>query len=97
MRRNASSLRMAEAGATANAAQSSLNNQLHDAAALGDVAALREALAAGADVDARRAGGISRTPLARVVNPSLTISDERRTACVRPTLSWRIALSAHNK
>ena len=80
---------MAEAsgGATANAAaQSSLNNQLHDAAALGDVAALREALAAGADVDARRAGGISRTPLARVVNPSLTISDERRTACVRALL-----------
>ena len=77
---------MAEAGATANAAQSSLNNQLHDAAALGDVAALRKALAAGADVDARRAGGISRTPLARVVNPSLTISDERRTACVRALL-----------
>ena len=41
-RRNASSLRMA-AGATANAAQSNLNNQLHDAAALEDVAALREA------------------------------------------------------
>ena len=77
---------MAEAGATANAAQSSLNNQLHDAAALGDVAALREALAAGADVDARRAGGISRTPLARVLHPMKTIPSERRTACVRALL-----------
>ena len=80
---------MAEAGATANAAQSSLNNQLHDAAALGDVAALRAALAAGADVDATKTNtlnGITRTPLALVVNPSMSISDEGRTACVRALL-----------
>ena len=79
---------MAEAGATANAAQSSLNNQLHDAAALGDVAALREALAAGAYVDERRTFNpdVSRTPLACVVATGMTISEERRTACVRALL-----------
>ena len=79
---------MAEAGATANAAQSSLNNQLHDAAALGDVAALREALAAGAYVDVRRTFNpdVSRTPLACVVATGMTISEERRTACVRALL-----------
>jgi hypothetical protein len=71
-------------GAAANAAaQSSLNDQLHDAAAIGDVAALRAALAAGANVDARRT---DRTPLARVLDPSRPISDERRTACVRALL-----------
>ena len=80
---------MAEAsgGATANAAaQSSLNDQLHDE--IGDVAALREALAAGAEAEARRTDpdGVSRTPLASVVTPSRTISDERRTACVRALL-----------
>ena len=62
---------MAEAssGATANAvAQSSLNDQLHDAAEIGDVVALHEALAAGAEVDSRRTGnGLTKTPLARVV------------------------------
>ena len=74
-------------GATANAAQSSLNNQLHDAAALGDVAALRAALAAGADVETRMTGnGVTRTPLARAVNPRITISEKRRTACVRALL-----------
>ena len=82
---------MAEAsGATANAAtQNSLNDQLHDAAGLGDVAALRAALAAGADVDATKTNtlnGITRTPLALVVNPSMSISDEGRTACVRALL-----------
>ena len=79
---------MAEAGATANAAQSSLNSQLYDAAAMGDVAALREALAAGADVDAKSTdpAGVSRTPLARVLHPMKTIPDERRTACVRALL-----------
>ena len=80
---------MAEAsfGATGNAAQSSLNDQLHDAAAIGDVAALREALAAGADVDARRTDSYyTRTPLARVVDPQKSISDERRTVCVRALL-----------
>ena len=79
---------MAEAGATANAAQSSLNSQLYDAAAMGDVAALREALAAGADVDAKMTdpAGVSRTPLARVLHPMKTIPSERRTACVRALL-----------
>ena len=78
---------MARAGATANAAQSSLNDQLHDAAEIGDVAALKEALAAGADADARRAAdGVSMTPLASVVAPGRTISDERMTACVRALL-----------
>ena len=77
---------MAEAssGATANAAQSSLNDQLHEAAEIGDVAALREALAAGAHVDARRAdpGGVSRTPLALVTSACVP----GRTACVRALL-----------
>ena len=69
-------------------AQSSLNDQLHDAAAIGDVAALGEALAAGADVEARRIdpAGVSRTPLARVLHPMKTIPYERRTACVRALL-----------
>ena len=80
---------MAEAsGATANAAaQSSLNDQLSAAAGMADVAALRAALAAGADVDARRTpNGVTRTPLARAVNPRITISEKRRTACVRALL-----------
>ena len=69
-------------------AQSSLNSQLYDAAAMGDVAALREALAAGAHVDAKRTdhAGVSRTPLARVLHPMKTIPSERRTACVRALL-----------
>ena len=69
-------------------AQSSLNSQLYDAAAMGDVAAVREALAAGADVEARRTdpAGVSRTPLARVLHPMKTIPYERRTACVRALL-----------
>ena len=77
---------MADDGTMSLAEAQSLNDQLHDAAAIGDVAALREALAAGADVDARRAGGISRTPLACVVATGMTISEERRTACVRALL-----------
>ena len=82
---------MAEAsgGVPANAAsQSSLNDQLLVAAGMGDLAALREALAAGADVEARRIdpAGVSRTPLARVLHPMKTIPDERRTACVRALL-----------
>ena len=78
---------MAEASGDA-ASQSSLNDQLHDAAAIGDVAALREALAAGAYVDERRTFNpdVSRTPLARVVATGMTISEERRTACVRALL-----------
>ena len=81
---------MAEAssGATANAvAQSSLNDQLHDAAEIGDVVALHEALAAGAEVDSRRTGnGLTKTPLARVVDPFVNVPDERRTACARALL-----------
>ena len=64
-----------------------MNAELHHAAAAGDVARLRAALAAGADVDARMTvNGITRTPLARVVGPGMTISDEGRTACVRALL-----------
>ena len=80
---------MAEAGsgATANApAQSSLDDELHAAAKSGDVVRLREALAAGADVDARRTDSYTKTPLARVCDPQNSISDERRTACVRALL-----------
>jgi len=78
----------ASGGATADAAaQSSLNDQLHAAAAIGDVAALRAALAAGADVDARKTeNDITKTPLARVVDPFTNVSHERRTACVRALL-----------
>ena len=80
---------MAEAGsgATANApAQSSLDDELHAAAKAGDVVRLRAALEAGADVDARRTDSYTKTPLARVCDPQNSISDERRTACVRALL-----------
>ena len=60
--------------------------QLHAAAATGDLAALCAALAAGADVEARRTDSYTRTPLARVTDPQNSISDERRTACVRALL-----------
>ena len=77
---------MAEASGDA-ASQSSFNDQLHNAAALGEMALLRMALAAGADVEARRtANGVTRTPLARVVDTRTTVSEERRTACVRALL-----------
>ena len=62
-------------------------DQLHAAAATGDLAALCAALAAGADVDARRTpNGVSKTPLARVVDPGMSLSEESRTACVRALL-----------
>ena len=78
---------MAEDSETSNAAPQSLNAELHLAAAAGDVVRLRAALTAGADVDARMTvNGITRTPLARVVGPGMTISDEGRTACVRALL-----------
>ena len=79
---------MADDGTMSLAEAQSLNDQLHDAAAIGDVAALREALAAGAYVDVRRTFNpdVSRTPLARVVDTRTTVSEERRTACVRALL-----------
>ena len=79
---------MADDGTMSLAEAQSLNDQLHDAAAIGDVAALREALAAGAYVDVRRTFNpdVSRTPLACVVATGMTISEERRTACVRALL-----------
>ena len=79
---------MADDGTMSLAEAQSLNDQLHDAAAIGDVAALREALAAGAYVDERRTFNpdVSRTPLACVVATGMTISEERRTACVRALL-----------
>ena len=73
---------------TSNATLQSLNVELHAAAKAGDVVRLRAALEAGADVDARRTDSYSytKTPLARVVDPHNSISDERRTACVRALL-----------
>ena len=65
--------------------------QLHDAAAIGDVAALREALAAGADVDAKRTdqAGVSGTPLARVLHPMKTIPSKGGQHASRP--AFRLA------
>ena len=73
---------------TSNATLQSLNVELHAAAKAGDVVRLRAALEAGADVDARRTDSYSytKTPLARVGDPQNSISDERRTACVRALL-----------
>jgi len=85
-------------GAAANAAaQSSLNDQLHDAAAIGDVAALRAALAAGADIESRKTKfGASRTPLCCAVEPDeeVEVSADNRTACVRALLSAGAVASA---
>ena len=85
-------------GAAANAAvQSSLNDELHDAAAIGDVAALRAALAAGADIEARKTKfGASRTPLCSAVEPDdeVEVSADNRTACVRALLSAGAVASA---
>ena len=47
---------------------------------------LRAALAAGAEVDSRRTDSVTRTPLARVVDPKNDVTEERRTACVRALL-----------
>ena len=77
---------MAASGDETSTALQSLNNQLHNAAALGDAALLRAALAAGAEVDSRRTDSVTRTPLARVVDPKNDVTEERRTACVRALL-----------
>ena len=79
---------MAEDSETPNAAPQSLNAELHAAAKAGDVVRLRGALAAGADVHATQqtVNGITRTPLARVVDPKNDVTEERRTACVRALL-----------
>ena len=78
----------ASGGATANAAaQSSLNNQLHAAAAAGDVAALRAALDAGANVDVRKVvNELNMTPLCAVLDLNFDVSVQDREACVRALL-----------
>ena len=78
-----------------------LNQRLHDAALAGDVVKLREAIAAGADVDARlpshEVGYKSQTPLCAVVCAA-EINRNRavkgRTACVRALLDAGASASA---
>ena len=78
-----------------------LNQRLHDAALAGDVVKLREAIAAGADVDARlpshEVGYKSQTPLCAVVC-ELDVKRDRaekgRTACVRALLAAGASASA---
>ena len=76
------------------------NELLHEACKAGDVEKLREAIAAGADVDARLAWEYSyksRTPLCAVVSASEVERDraeEGRTACVRALLDAGASASA---
>ena len=77
--------------------QESLNNLLHDAAEAGDVVRLRQAIAAGADVNARTEGNVRKTALVSVVRIQKVASDradERRTACVRALLAAGASASA---
>ena len=73
---------------------------LHEACKAGDVEKLREAIAAGADVDARLTWEYSyksRTPLCAVVSASEVERDraeEGRTACVRALLDAGASASA---
>ena len=78
-----------------------LNQRLHDAALAGDVVKLREAIAAGADVDARlpshEVGYKSQTPLCAVVCASevnRNRAEKGRTACVRALLDAGASASA---
>ena len=79
-----------------------LNQRLHDAALAGDVVKLREAIAAGADVEAiRREGSFTMTPLSSVVHRLAEIEDKvfcraekGRTACVRALLDAGASASA---
>jgi hypothetical protein len=77
-----------------------LNQRLHDAALAGDVVKLREAIDAGADVEAERGtwGSFTRTPLCSVVElHTEKVSDRAekgRTACVRALLDAGASASA---
>ena len=89
------------ARALAERAAHELNRQLHDAAAAGDVVKLREAIAAGADVEARMRfyplGHFSGTPLCSVVSADRVHADRAekgRTACVRALLDAGASASA---
>ena len=78
-----------------------LNQRLHDAALAGDVVKLREAIAAGADVNARLpahdVGDKSQTPLCAVVcaaELNRNRAEKGRTACVRALLDAGASASA---
>ena len=88
-------------GDGAEESREELNQRLHDAALAGDVVKLREAIAAGADVNARLpahdVGYKSQTPLCAVVCAA-EINRNRavkgRTACVRALLDAGASASA---
>ena len=83
-----------------------LNHQLHDAADAGDVVKLRQAIAAGADVDASmnrptpqhpQIDSLKMTPLCSVVREDKVKenrAEEGRTACVRALLAAGASVSA---
>ena len=89
-------------GDGAEESREELNQRLHDAALAGDVVKLREAIAAGADVEAiRREGSFTMTPLSSVVHRLAEIEDKvfcraekGRTACVRALLDAGASASA---
>ena len=81
-------------GDGAEESREELNQRLHDAALAGDVVKLREAIAAGADVNARLpahdVGYKSQTPLCAVVcehEVKRDRAEKGRTACVRALLA----------
>ena len=85
-------------GDLAEESREELNQLLHDAALAGDVVRLREAIAAGADVEAKwTREGTSQTPLCAVVC-ELDVKRDRaekgRTACVRALLAAGASASA---
>ena len=88
-------------GDGAEESREELNQRLHDAALAGDVVKLREAIAAGADVDARlpshEVGYKSQTPLCAVVcaaEINRNRAEKGRTACVRALLDAGASASA---
>ena len=89
-------------GDGAEESREELNQRLHDAALAGDVVKLREAIAAGADVDARlpshEVGYKSQTPLCAVVGDTGEVKRNRaekgRTACVQVLLDAGASASA---
>ena len=91
-------------GDGAEESREELNQRLHDAALAGDVVKLREAIAAGADVDRSMPfesqygnGYKGRTPLCAVVS-AMEVRENRtekgRTACVRALLDAGASASA---
>ena len=88
-------------GDGAEESREELNQRLHDAALAGDVVKLREAIAAGADVNARLpahdVGYKSQTPLCAVVcaaEINRNRAEKGRTACVRALLDAGASASA---